>query len=294
MSRLKKSAKHAALVILAVAGRALRSAQCRSSGPHVAGFRVLTYHSVSRHRRHETTCSPEAFERQMAFLARETNVLSLTDLVAGGVSPPDPSKPTVAITFDDGYADNLEIALPILDQHRLTATFFALAGYVGTGQCLPHDRRLPGKAARLLSWDEIRALHGRGMAIGSHGITHCRFAALDDDALRREISDSRRRIEAELNAEVRLISFPYGRALDYDARALREVRNAGYAGAATAQYGWNALRGDMFELRRIGIESSDTIFTMRAKLDGALDLLALAETRLCRRLMRLVNRVLGA
>jgi len=81
--------------------------------------------------------------------------------------------------------------------------------------------------------------------------------------------------------------------MDYDGRAVREARRARLCRAVTARYGWNALGGDMFELRRMGIESSDTLFTLRAKLNGALDLLAIAK-RAPAAVRRVLNRALGA
>ena len=83
-----------------------------------------------------------------------------------------------------------------------------------------------------------------------------------------------------------------GRSGDYDPRLPEAARGAGYTAVATAKYGWNDGGTSRWELRRIGVESSDTVFTLRAKLNGALDLLALAERPFWRRVVRRVNRML--
>jgi peptidoglycan/xylan/chitin deacetylase (PgdA/CDA1 family) len=80
------------------------------------------------------TMTPECFERQMAFLSRARNVVSLTalaDMLDGGHDP-DPG--TVVITFDDGYRDTLEVAAPILERYRLPATLFLPTAYINRAQ----------------------------------------------------------------------------------------------------------------------------------------------------------------
>lgn len=74
-----------------------------------------------------------SFDRQMAWLKRWFNVLPLADAVAGLVTGSLPARPAV-ITFDDGYADNHEVALPILQRHGLTATFFIASGFLDGGR----------------------------------------------------------------------------------------------------------------------------------------------------------------
>ena len=78
------------------------------------------------------------FDMQLGVLAAEFNVMSLADAIAGlrqGNLPPR----AVAITFDDGYADNAEIALPILRRHGLNATFFISTGFLDGG-CMWNDK----------------------------------------------------------------------------------------------------------------------------------------------------------
>ncbi len=291
----KRKLKQVWLVALAVLGWLLLlplwAALRRRRRPE---FLVLTYHSVSDVRRHETNVTPDAFERQMAWLAREATVRDLYALLTEPAHATTAgTRPVVAVTFDDGYADNALVALPILRRYALPATCFVVAGVAGSQECLPHDRGEAAGAARLLAWPEARALVAGGIAIGSHTLHHGRVGQLADDALRVEFQESRRILEAQVGCEVRLLSYPFGRALDFDARAEREARAAGYAGAASARYGCNRSGDNPYALRRIGVESSDTLFTLRAKLGGALDLLVLMESAACRRAIRLLNRLLS-
>lgn len=74
-----------------------------------------------------------AFEAQLEFLARHFRVLPLTEAIRFLFEKRLPAR-AVCITFDDGYADNAEIALPILRRHGLHATFFVASGFLDGGR----------------------------------------------------------------------------------------------------------------------------------------------------------------
>ena len=95
---------------------------------------VLVYHRVGERRRDpwRLTVDPEIFGGQMEALARDWSPLSLAELVEGLAGRRLPER-AVAVTFDDGYADNLEIAAPILAKHRIPATLFVATGLVDAG-----------------------------------------------------------------------------------------------------------------------------------------------------------------
>lgn len=95
---------------------------------------ILIFHRV--HARKDTIfpLEPDAirFERLICFLARTFHVITLGDAIthlSHGTLPPR----SLVITFDDGYADNAEIALPILQRYGLTASFFVSAGVLDGG-----------------------------------------------------------------------------------------------------------------------------------------------------------------
>lgn len=108
-------------------------------GRGVRGATILMYHSVARApeaqwvdpRYHVT---PDEFEAQMAFLARNRQVVSMTDLVAALEENRDLPAGTVALTFDDGYLDNLTVAAPVLEKHGLPATLYLCSSYVSRSE----------------------------------------------------------------------------------------------------------------------------------------------------------------
>lgn len=124
------------------------------------------------------------------------------------------------LTFDDGNFSDLEIVLPLLKQMDCTATFFIVTDRIGT----PHH----------LSWPQVRELHGAGMTIGSHSVSHPDMRGLDEAGQSKELLASRLRIEDELGAAVTAFSFPFGKFNDGLVGLARET---GYSVVCTSRHG---------------------------------------------------------
>jgi peptidoglycan/xylan/chitin deacetylase (PgdA/CDA1 family) len=124
------------------------------------------------------------------------------------------------LSFDDGNASDVEIALPALLRHHLSADFFPVAGRLGE----------PG----YLSHDAVRVLADAGMRIGSHGMRHRPWRDLADAALEEELVEARRILGGLAGGEVDLAACPFGW---YDRRVLRRLRAAGYRRIFTSDGG---------------------------------------------------------
>jgi peptidoglycan/xylan/chitin deacetylase (PgdA/CDA1 family) len=136
----------------------------------------------------------------------------------------------VGLTFDDGYADFLTEAVPLLLRYGHTATVFALPGRLGGSNAWdPEGPRKP-----LLTADGIREAHSAGMEVGSHGLLHRDLTALDDDALDAELAESRDLL-ADITGTVPAgFCHPYGAV---DARTALATRQAGYDYACAVDAG---------------------------------------------------------
>lgn len=226
----------------------------------------------------------------MEFLAKYYKPISLIEAVEALKRLPENA---VAVTFDDGYKDNHTHAYPVVRQLNIPVTIFLTAAYIGTEKLLPHDIGENPLHNRLLSWDEIREMKRGGIEFGSHTLSHANLGR-EDTHTQEEIRESKRLIEKESGSNIRAISYPFGLIGDFNPQVKAAAYAAGYICGCSAMNGVNNSKTDIFELRRIGIEASDNMFTFRAKLNGALDLLMIKDTLIFNRLLKRFNRLIGA
>jgi len=214
---------------------------------------VLLYHRVSDDARDNLTVGIAQFERQMALLRQHCRVLSIEDAVQCETVPAS-DRPTVAVTFDDGYADNYVHAAPILMRHRIPAAFFVSTGIVGTDSGrFPHDVRRGNPPIPAMSWDQIRCLRDWGFTIGSHSVNHIDCAAEPEERVRSELAESRDTLARELGTREPIFGYPYGGRRHMTAQRLELVRQAGYSACLSAYGGSNVARVDRFNVLRRGI-----------------------------------------
>ena len=221
------------------------------------------YHRIgdtSQDRRYSV--SPPRFEKQMQFLSDHgyhvASLEAFTKALEGLVSLPDNS---VVLTFDDGFQETFEHAVPILKQFGYPATFFLVTGLVGkTNEWIEH-RGYP--TARLMGWEEAQRLKVEGFGLGSHTVSHPRLTEIDWVAARKEIEESKRRLEDRLGVPVQFFAYPYGL---FDSCIRDLVREAGYSAACSTRAGFNTAEADRFALRRLDIYGTDSTSTFGRNL----------------------------
>ncbi len=180
---------------------------------------ILMYHRVADVAENSLAVTPSRFAEQMAWLKRHglrgVGVGTLVDAMRAGRH-----RGLVGITFDDGYDNLVEAALPALLRHGFTATMFIVSGLLGGTNEWDEDPVWP-----LMSAEQVRELAAAGMEIGSHTITHLRLAGADADQLKAEVNDSKASLGDLIGAAIRGFAYPYG---SMDAAAQQAVRDAGY------------------------------------------------------------------
>ena len=249
---------------------------------------VLCYHSVDPSPGY-LSLSPDLFEEHLGWLHEHCRVVALDELVAG---PSRSGGPHVAITFDDGYADNRTHALPLLTARNMPATFFVTVGFL---ECdddvmahLSEVWRTPRERLCPLSWSQVRELRGAGMSVGSHTWSHRNLALLSPAAAEHDLRRSREVLEERLGEPVRAVAYPWGKlGRHVSAQTLKAARRAGY------QLGMislpRAVRESDCELRvaRLGV-GNEPVERLAAKVGGAIDWHAYLHehlpTRVARRL----------
>lgn len=201
---------------------------------------VLVYHHISDPWPTATPAErgmiipPLAFEQQLRHLSQDGYAVipygQLVDCLTAGT--PLPPK-AVVLTFDDGLSSQYRVALPLLERYGQTATFFIPTAFIGAGSIL-------------MTWDQVRDLRRRGMAIGSHSHRHPDLRPLSADQLRHELTESKRILEARLGEPVHYFAHPFG-ALN--ARTLSATQAAGYRSARGIDPGKAQRPGDLYRVR---------------------------------------------
>ena len=212
---------------------------------------ILMYHYISVPPpdadvyRLDLSVTPENFTAQMDYLAAEgyhpIRVSDLSDYLLNG--KPLPSKPIV-LTFDDGYLDNYQNAMPILKQHKFPATLFIITQFA--------EEKRPG----YMNWDQIAELAADGMEIGSHTMNHVELNGRTNAYLETEIAGSKAMIETRLGLAVKSFCYPAGK---YDTRTINVLRSDSYLAATTEISGAYQTTSNIYELRRIRVRGSYTI-----------------------------------
>jgi peptidoglycan/xylan/chitin deacetylase (PgdA/CDA1 family) len=201
---------------------------------------VLAYHGVGRvdpaDDPKRLVISPERLASHVRLLQRRGyTFLTAEELLdAGGPRPR-----TAVLTFDDGFANWLTDALPVLAELDVRATFYVCPGQFGS-----RARSVFGDQGRLLDEAGARALHEAGMELGAHSLTHRDLRTLDDDALAREVRESKAAVERITGVPCRTFAYPYGL---FDARVAAAVREAGYELA----FAWAPGRWQRFAAARL-------------------------------------------
>lgn len=216
---------------------------------------ALAYHGVARvplrDDPHGLFTAPEALLRHVDRLRRWGYELVTFGTLAERVRSAN-ANGLAALTFDDGFADNLHELVPTLARVEAPATVFVVAGLLG--QAHPDFR-----AARFLDACELREL-SRRVEIGSHGMGHVDLTALTFEQAHRELLDARSALEHMVERTVDLVAYPFGRVTSTVMRAAQE---AGYrAGAGVSgKGGWD----QPFHLPRQDMTNSGTMLSLRLK-----------------------------
>jgi peptidoglycan/xylan/chitin deacetylase (PgdA/CDA1 family) len=189
--------------------------------PGKAVVPVLVYHNVrpespaglsSVDRQYDVT--PADLREQMAYLKEQgftpISFAALAAHLREGAPMPEKS---VVISFDDGRRNQLENALPILDELGLKATFFVFTN-------------APDRNPNYFTWDEIRSLEAAGHEIGSHTRLHAYLTKADDETLVEELEGSQSDFEENLGHRVAAIAYPFGLS---DDRVIAAASSAGFS-----------------------------------------------------------------
>ena len=218
---------------------------------------ILMYHAIGRpgEPAGRYIIPVARFRRQMRWLAlRGYRVIGLEELLeyrrAFRPAPPR----SVVITFDDGYADNAELAVPVLHSFGFRGTFFVVSEAIGEWNGWDRRGELAGRA--MISREAARAMVQSGMEVGAHTRTHPVLPELSDERVADELGGSRQDLEDALDLPTRTFAYPFGR---FDDRIAAAVAAAGFEGACCSRSGPNDPVVPTLRLRRVEVRGTDSL-----------------------------------
>ena len=202
------------------------------------------------------------FTEHLEYLEQENwNVISDKEFLKALKHPDDYQGKSVLITFDDGYKTNLEIALPILNEHNYPAVVFVPTQFVGGYNSFDSDIHYE-PLETICDWQELSVLEKSGVSIQSHGVSHQHFSKLSARQKKQEAVLSKQVIDINLKKQVRLFSFPYGDDGEDQIETSTILKDAGYQAAFIYKGGiLNLNNSSNFRLPRIPVGADTNLKT---------------------------------
>ncbi len=226
---------------------------------HPAWIPILMYHKVTDQpleTRHRIFITKDKFKQHLQFFQKHGfETLSFAELKEFRDLKRNfnefPRKPLI-LTFDDGYVNNLENAVPLLQEHKFKATFFLLADTnVKSNQWDEADEtpQLP-----LMNHQQRKELAQSGQEIGSHGFSHRKLSQMNREETFYELKESKKRLEEELNCTIPVYAYTYGIKNEFAEEAARE---ASYTYAVNTTIGDLHLEDNPYNIFRVSIFPED-------------------------------------
>jgi len=227
------------------------------------GLRVLLYHAIGTPLAaapYSLTVSVKQFEEQMRWLRDQPDIEGVSLEAGVQLLSANPSRRLVAVTFDDGYLDNLTVAAPLLSKLGLPCTVFVTASYL---------TRQPSSRPLFLSIDDLRVLSEiAGVSIGAHGYSHRPLTRLSQFELNTELGEAKALLEGVIRRRVATLSYPHGAV---NAQVIEAAKACGYDYGATSFIGLNRRGRSPWLLSRTEITGKDNLEDFCRKVRGDYD-----------------------
>jgi peptidoglycan/xylan/chitin deacetylase (PgdA/CDA1 family) len=183
------------------------------------------------------TVSPPMFEKQMKYLFEKGyQPITFKDLINYfKFKEKLPEKPLI-LTFDDGWENQYQNALPVLKKYNFPATFFVVVNYIGK--------------KNFMDWQQLKEILKLGGEIGSHTLNHPHLLNLSEVQLKKEIQKSKIILEEKLGYPINIFAYPYG---EFNSKIIKIVLEAGYFAARSCREGLIQSSKDIFKLKSIRV-----------------------------------------
>lgn len=211
---------------------------------------VLFYHRVADDYPNDWTMTRAEFKQQIEWFQDQFEIVDLQECqrrIASGSN----AVPTLSITFDDGYAENAEFALPLLIERRIPVTYFVTTEHTTRQKPFPHDVEL-GRPLPVNTLASLLAMDMAGVEIGGHTRSHVDLGSITDPVeLADEVITASREMGNLIGRPIRYFAFPFGQRANLNRDAFAMLKAAGFLGVCSAYGGWNEVGEDPFHLQRM-------------------------------------------
>lgn len=198
---------------------------------------ILFYHRVADKVPNGWTMGTEMFLRQIDWLAEHYDFVSLEESQAR--LQDGNQRPAIAITFDDGYADNCDFAIPLLLRREIPFTYFVSTQIIKDQTAFEHDLAA-GTRLGVNSIEQIRAMADAGVEIGAHTRTHANMGRSSSvDWIREELLGSVDDLQDWIKRPIRYFAFPFGLPENMTREAVAVAVGAGLKGICSAYGAYN-------------------------------------------------------
>lgn len=271
--RTENMARRLALFLIVVA-LVLNSMVCFAKAEDDEFLPVLLYHNVRDDYvpgNEGADISTELFEEHMkAIIARGYTPILIKDFYDCVIRGKDLPENPIAVTFDDGYLSNYEIAYPILKKLNIPATIFIVTSTVG----LTPESGLVSEPH--FSWEQAREMQESGMIdIYSHSHSHRNMSYLTIPQLQTELRLSRYLIEKNLGKNCFVFAYPYG---GYSESTSRMAKYAGYRmqilvhdAKSSAEYLANRVSDGIETFTRITVHGDMSVDDVYSAIDSSIE-----------------------
>ena len=199
------------------------------------------------------TVSSHKFDKFCRFFRKYFDVVTLDDFVTR-LESGDGLAGSLAITFDDGYLDNFEVAAPILGKYSLPATFFVVTGFLGSAIVPEWNARLPRQPG-WMTWDQVGQLSREGFDIAAHTRTHVDLGKVNGTTAATEILGARDDLFRALGRVSQHFAYPYGQRSHLLEGNRRLIQDAGFRSCMSCHGGLAPAGTDPFRLQRVPISA---------------------------------------
>lgn len=235
------------------------------------GVPILMYHSIADDgpagmRRLRVT--PADFGQQLDWLrAAGYTTVTVRHLAAGFAGTATLPDNPVVVTFDDGFADFYECALPLLEERGLVATLFVTTGYLRDDVRTPTPSAAPSDWPPTMTWRQVGKLPARGIEVGSHTHTHPELDLASAARVEDELTVSKHLLEHHVGAPVDSLAYPYG----YSTAVVRaRARASGFTAACAVKHALTSAADDPLQLARVEMTDTTTVAALAGWLGGRL------------------------